>query len=76
MGQGNTRYFKGSDLPAGRQVKLTIAAAIANNKASAAASDNSQTARIVAGGGAALVFLVGGALLFIRAPRTAKVAGK
>jgi hypothetical protein len=79
MGRGDVRYFKGNGIAAGKELKITLpvsatasAAAGTSAKPQAAETDASQMAKIVAGLGGLVVFLVGGMLMFLRAPKSSK----
>jgi hypothetical protein len=81
MGNGSTRYFKGENLGAGHEAKLTVENAVVApaKKSSAAAGasfsgsiNGAEIAKAIAGVGAVLIFLFGGALLLIKSPATSK----
>jgi hypothetical protein len=78
MGQKKVRYFKGSALPAGSNVKLTISGTPTRLTSSqpratgaAAGLDSAQLAKAVAGAGGLLILLVGGATLLKKNARKA-----
>jgi hypothetical protein len=85
MGGGKTRFFRSTDVPAGTAVKLSISGITARTTATAGASGKSaspaaagkagasaQTAKIVAGAGGLAIFVVGGLLLMLKAPKSKK----
>jgi hypothetical protein len=77
MGNGKTRYLAATDLPAGKQIAVTISGTPAmkssgTSTSSEATVDSSGIAKALAGTGAVLILLIGGALLLIKSPRTAK----
>jgi hypothetical protein len=88
MGNGKTRFYKGTDLPAGKMIKLSIsgitttaATAATNGDGSGpaaarlpvgAAAGSGEIAKIVAGAGGLVIFVVGGMLLMIKSPKRAK----
>ncbi len=78
MGRGVTRFFRGSDIPAGKTIKLTFASApeathgAQQHTANTSAVDSAQLARVIAGAGGLLVLIVGGSFMFFRAPRMGK----
>jgi hypothetical protein len=77
MGNGNTQYFKGADLAANKEVKLTVKASGtrtggSTTRTGAAARDDFDTAaavKAIGGVGLVLVFLLGGAFMFMKSPR-------
>jgi len=77
MGNGNTQYFKGADLPANKEVKLTVKSngtgtVGSTTRTGAGARDDFDTAaavKAVGGVGLLLVFLLGGAFMFMKSPR-------
>jgi hypothetical protein len=79
MGRGNTRYFKASNVEAGKEIKLSLsnitaaaktASAVGNSAAGTSAA--TPVAKLVAGAGGLLIFVVGGMFLLRKAPVTAK----
>lgn len=77
MGNGNTQYFKGADLAANKEVKVTVKASGtgtggSTTRTGAAARDDFDTAaavKAIGGVGLVLVFLLGGAFMFMKSPR-------
>jgi hypothetical protein len=76
MGNGNTQYFKGADLPANKEVKLSVKASGAgiggSTTRTGAVRDDFDTAaavKAIGGVGLVLVFLLGGAFMFMKSPR-------
>jgi hypothetical protein len=79
MGQGNMQYFKSTNLPANKQVKLTIDVGSVKKvtKTGAAAADGfdgATAAKAIGGVGAILVVLLGGAFLLMKSPRASRAS--
>jgi hypothetical protein len=86
MGNGKTRFYKAADLAAGAVVKLNLtgitaaptpAAAATELPAghpAASANESGQAAKLVAGAGGLMIFVVGGFLVFLKAPKSSKKA--
>jgi hypothetical protein len=75
MGNGDVTYFTATDLEAGKEVKLTVAAAGVPVRKAAAPGSTAATGQIVkalAGAGGLLILVLGGAFMFIRAPKSVK----
>jgi hypothetical protein len=89
MGNGKTRFYKGADLAPGTKIKLNISGITASAEAAATAApvegtrasgaavaggESGQAAKVVAGAGGLMIFVVGGFLLFLKAPKSSKKA--
>jgi hypothetical protein len=85
MGNGKTRFYKAADLAAGSAVKLNITGITdaptpasveqpAAGHSAASAGESGQAAKLVAGAGGLMIFIVGGFLLFLKAPKSGKKA--
>ena len=85
MGGGKTRFYRAGDVAAGAVVKLNISGITARVTAKAGATGtpaargatvtagaSAQTAKIVAGAGGLAIFVVGGMLLMLKAPKSKK----
>jgi hypothetical protein len=80
MGNGKTRYFKADDINVGHEVKLLVGGAPAVKTESSAAPASTvpgatELAKTIAGVGALLIFLLGGALMFMK-PQTGRTNSK
>jgi hypothetical protein len=74
MGNGNTQYFKATNLPANKLVKLSIdVGSVKKVKQSAAVAPNpfdaATAAKAIGGVGAILVVLLGAAFMLMKSPR-------
>ena len=77
MGGGNTRFFRGTEVKEGTDMKVTLAVAGSGAAKSAATKSTSsinasQMGRIIAGAGGLLIFVIGGMFMFLKAPKTGK----
>ena len=73
MGSGAMRYFKGENLTAGKDVKLSVGVPLASpttksSRATQEVIDGVAIAKTVAGVGAMLIVLLGGALMLTKSP--------
>jgi hypothetical protein len=81
MGNGKTRFYKAKDLAAGATIKLSLSGITASVDAPTAeppsgsgggGAASGQIAKLIAGAGGLVIFVVGGMLLLIKAPKRAK----
>ena len=77
MGGGNTRFFRGQEIKAGTVLKITVTTPNANHLKSAGTPsssnvNSSQVGKPIAGAGGLLIFVIGGTVMFLKAPKTAK----
>jgi hypothetical protein len=86
MGDGNTQFFKGSDVPANKTVKLSIdvsGVTVAKGEATPTGDgggsmpanfDTASAAKAIAGVGGLLVVLLGGSFLVMKSPRRVRAS--